>query len=105
MRSVDIEAFLEVLEEGAAAFDVRTQAQHQRDGLPGTEVLSLEDVQAGELPDVPKERPVYLICERGQVSELAGLYLEAAGFQEVYNVAGGMKVWRKDQQRVESNEQ
>ena len=94
MRSVDIEQFLEVLEEGAAAFDVRTEAQHQRDGLPGTRVLRLEEVQAGHLPDVPKEKPVYLICERGQVSELAGLYLEAAGFGEVYNVAGGMIAWR-----------
>ena len=94
MRTVDIERFLEVLEEGAAAFDVRTPAQHQRDGLPGTSVLSLEAVQAGSFPDVPKESPLYLICERGQVSELAGLYLEAAGFREVCNVAGGMIAWR-----------
>ena len=94
MRLVDIEQFLEALEQGAVAFDVRTQAQHQRDGLPGTHVLSLEVVQGGDLPDVPKGKPVYLICERGQVSELAGLYLEAAGFGEVYNVAGGMIAWR-----------
>ncbi len=98
MRSVDIERFLDELERGALAFDVRTYAQHQRDGLPGTEVLSLEEVQAGDLPDVPKDAPIYLICERGQVSELAGLYLEAAGFEEVYNVAGGMMAWRKEQQ-------
>ena len=99
MRPIDVEAFLEVLARGATAFDVRTEAQHQRDGLPGTKVLSLEEVQAGELPDVPKERAVYLICERGQVSELAGLYLEAAGFEEVYNVAGGMRVWRAREAR------
>ena len=98
MRSVDIEQFLLELQGGALAFDVRTEAQHQRDGLPGTRVLSLEEVQAGSLPDVPKEEPVYLICERGQVSELAGLYLEAAGFGEVYNVAGGMGAWRVREQ-------
>ena len=100
MRAVDIEQFLEELERGSAAFDVRTEAQHQRDGLPGTKVLSLEAVQAGDLPDVPKGEPIYLICERGQVSELAGLYLEAAGFGEVYNVAGGMTAWRSREQDV-----
>ena len=100
MRSVDIEQFLEALGRGSAAFDVRTEAQHQRDGLPGTKVLSLEAVQAGNLPDVSKEKPVYLICERGQVSELAGLYLEAAGFREVYNVAGGMMAWRSREKDV-----
>jgi rhodanese-related sulfurtransferase len=54
----------------------------------------LEAVQVGKLPEVPKERPIYLICERGLVSELVGLYLEAAGFEHVFNVEGGMQALR-----------
>ena len=57
--------------------------------------MSLEAVQAGELPDLPKDTPIYLLCERGQVSELVGLYLEAAGFENVHNVAGGITAWRE----------
>ena len=94
MKAVNVTDFRQALAEGAAAFDTRTEARYKQDGLPGVAHLSLEAVQAGGLPDVPKEEAVYLICERGQMSELAGLYLEAAGFEEVYNVAGGMLAWR-----------
>jgi rhodanese-related sulfurtransferase len=51
--------------------------------------------QAGDFPAVPRDEPVYLICERGQISELVGLYLKEAGFGEVYNVEGGMLAWRQ----------
>ena len=94
MKAVSVANFRQALTEGAAAFDTRTGARYRQDGLPGVAHLPLEAVQAGELPDVPKEEAVYLVCERGQMSELAGLYLEAAGFKEVYNVAGGMLAWR-----------
>ena len=55
--------------------------------------LELTALQRGELPDLARDTPVYLVCERGQVSELAGLYLEAAGFTHVYHLAGGTKAW------------
>ena len=36
-------------------------------------------------------RPVVLICRSGQRSLAAGVALESAGFQEVYNVLGGFE--------------
>jgi rhodanese-related sulfurtransferase len=36
-------------------------------------------------------RPVVLICRSGQRSIAAGVTLESAGFQEVYNVLGGFE--------------
>lgn len=74
-------------------FDTRPPALIERDGLPGVQPISLEAVQRGELPDVAKDAPIYLICQRGAVSELLGLYLEEAGFRDVYNVAGGMNAY------------
>lgn len=55
--------------------------------------LSLDRVQQGTLPDLPLDTPLYLVCARGQISELAGLYLEAAGFTAVCHLAGGLKAW------------
>ena len=78
-------------------FDTRPPARVQTDGIPGAVPLDLEKVRLGQHPDLPKDTPLYLVCERGQVSELAGLYLEAAGFTEVYNIAGGMKAYRAHQ--------
>ncbi len=95
MESVSLEVFIERLGSGAHVFDTRPDARYRQDGLPGASHLSLERVQSGELPQVDKEEPIYLICERGVLSELVGLYLEAAGFREVYNVEGGMIALRK----------
>lgn len=81
--------------DGAPFLDVRSQAQHARDGLQGSRSLPLEAIQAGELPaDVQMDVPIYLVCERGLLSELAGLYLEQAGFLHTFNVLGGLRALR-----------
>lgn len=77
----------------AAVFDARAHLP-PGDAIPGSRQLTLEQVRAGALPEVPLDEPVYLICERGAVSELIGLYLEAEGFSEVYTVTGGLAAWR-----------
>jgi rhodanese-related sulfurtransferase len=50
--------------------------------------LPLERIQQGQhaLP----HRPLLLLCEWGAKSELAGLYLEAEGYQ-VWNLKGGIR--------------
>lgn len=95
MKSISAADFAERLLEGARVFDTRPLLQVERDPLPGAEHLSLERVQAGELPELAPDEPVYLVCERGMMSDLVGLYLEAAGMSEVYNVEGGLAAWRR----------
>lgn len=95
MRTVPPEEALEALRSGAAFIDVRTPAQHRRDGVPGSVCLPLEDIQAGAEPaGIARDAPVYLLCERGLLSELAGLYLEDVGFEDVVNVRGGLSALR-----------
>jgi rhodanese-related sulfurtransferase len=77
--------------EGGALFDVRPVPKPVFGLTP--ERLDLAAVQRGELPELTKDMPLYLVCERGQVSELAGLYLEAAGFTRVFHLAGGLRAW------------
>ena len=76
---------------GGALFDTRPQPKTVFGLAPRP--LSLEAVGRGVLPVLPPDTPVYLVCERGQVSELAGLYLEAAGFEHVFHLAGGTRAW------------
>ena len=76
---------------GGVLFDVRPVPQRVFGLEP--QPLTLAALQNGELPDLAQDTPLYLICTRGQVSELAGLYLEAAGFTRVYHLAGGTKAW------------
>ena len=96
MKQVAIATLLEALNvDGASVtlFDLRSQENVAADGLPGARPLSLTVLQEGEVPEAPKDETIYLICERGAVSELAGLYLEAAGFSDVKSVIGGMKAY------------
>lgn len=90
MQHATLEQLVAAQQAGAVVFDLRPAP------LPpfeGAAPLSLEAVQTGTLPELPLDTPVYLICARGQVSELAGLYLEAAGFTSVYHLAGGLRAW------------
>ncbi|MEM7737179.1 MAG: rhodanese-like domain-containing protein [Deinococcota bacterium] len=66
------------------------------DDVLGVDVqMSLEAIQAGTFPNIPKDTSVLIICTYGRVSELAGAYLEAAGFTDVYNLAGGVRAWQQ----------
>lgn len=79
---------------GGALFDLRP-APGAVFGLE-PRPLDLDAVQRGRLPDLPPDTPLYLVCGRGQVSELAGLYLEAAGFTAVSHLAGGLRAWPEE---------
>ena len=56
--------------------------------LPMAELFS----RAAELP---KDKDVVLYCEKGIRSVIAIQRLEAAGFHNLFNLAGGMKAWRE----------
>jgi rhodanese-related sulfurtransferase len=88
MREITLEEFWAAAARGEACFDARREADAS---LAGTVRLTLADVQAGRLPDADPNTPVYLVCEYGAMSELVGLYLEAAGFHEVHHVTGGLR--------------
>lgn len=44
----------------------------------------------------PKEQPLYLICRSGQRSMHAAQALASCGFQQLFNVAGGMLAWEHE---------
>jgi rhodanese-related sulfurtransferase len=97
MKQVDATSLSQKVASGQmlALFDLRSPTIVEKEHIPGARALNLEDLQNNIFPDLPKDTPIYLICERGAISELAGLYLETAGFTEVYNLAGGMIAWRQ----------
>jgi len=43
--------------------------------------------------DAFKDKPVILVCKMGQQAAAAGKQLRAAGFNQVYKMAGGMMEW------------
>lgn len=94
MRTLKPELLKNFLLESPVIVDVRSPEQYTPSGLEGALHIPLQDIQHGN-HNLPKDRPLLLVCERGVMSELAGLYLEAAGYEQVYNLEGGLQRLRK----------
>lgn len=94
MRTLKPELLKNFLQDSPLVVDVRPPEQYNQDEFAEALHVPLTDIQHGN-HSLPKDRPILLICERGVMSELAGLYLEAAGYEQVYNLEGGLQKLRK----------
>ena len=48
------------------------------------------------LAEIPRDRPLVMICHHGSRSGHAALLLAQAGYGEVYNLSGGVAAWAID---------
>lgn len=72
--------------------DVRQPAEWAAGHIPGAQFIT-----GAELPErydeVPKDRPVVVICGSGYRSSAAGSLLKSLGHGDIINVLGGMSAW------------
>uniref|UniRef100_A0A7C5REN9 Rhodanese-like domain-containing protein n=1 Tax=Thermus caliditerrae TaxID=1330700 RepID=A0A7C5REN9_9DEIN len=87
MRKVRPEELPALLEQGVRVVDVRPPDRRQTPLPFPAEWIPMERIQKGEhgLPKVP----LLLVCEKGLLSQVAALYLEAEGY-EVMSLEGGL---------------
>jgi rhodanese-related sulfurtransferase len=78
----------------AQVVDVRSAEEFGKGSLPNARNIPTAAMRqrAGELK---KERPVILVCNSGRSAVPAAAQLRAAGFAEVYVLAGGLMAWRE----------
>ncbi|MBK1784435.1 rhodanese-like domain-containing protein [Prauserella cavernicola] len=78
--------------------DVREPDEWAAGHAPEAVHIPLGDLpaRAGELADLPDDRPVYVVCRSGGRSARAAAWLNAAGLADAINVAGGMKSWHTE---------
>lgn len=74
--------------------DVRTARERADAAIAGSQLVSMWDLMRGRLP-LPKDTPILLVCAVGGRSYAAGKVLSQKGYQEVYNLSGGIKAWYK----------
>jgi len=76
--------------------DVRAAAE--LDGelghLEGALNIPLDELRA-RVADVPRDKPIVVVCQTGKRSGLATVILGKAGLDRIANVAGGMVRWRE----------
>ncbi|HET6871567.1 MAG TPA: MBL fold metallo-hydrolase [Sporolactobacillaceae bacterium] len=81
-------------------FDVRNKDEFDNWKVEGRGIQVINEPYFNLLDGVeevvdrlPKDQPILVICAKGGSSEFIGSMLVEAGFEEVYNLEGGMKAW------------
>ena len=72
--------------------DVRSPEEFQGGSLPGATLIPFWDFAKGRY-DLPKDKPILLVCAVGGRSLACGQMLAAKGYREVYNLKGGLDAW------------
>lgn len=61
----------------------------------GAELIPLGELE-GRLDEVPRDRPIVVVCRSGERSRTAASRLLAAGFRDVANLTGGLQAWARE---------
>jgi rhodanese-related sulfurtransferase len=77
---------------GTLLLDVREPAEYARGHVPGAVNLPQCDL-ASRLDDLPRDRPLWLVCQAGLRSRRAAQFLKQMGFERVAHVLGGTSAW------------
>ena len=66
---------------GAQLVDVRTADEYNTSHIDGAINLSLQDMQSGTMPNISKDKTIYVYCHSGNRSGQATTILKAAGYK------------------------
>lgn len=89
---IDIDA-VESRVPDASVLDVREPEEYAHGHIPGAINVPQADL-ASRLEEVPRDRPVMVVCERGVRSLRAAQFLIQVGIDQVVSVNGGTAAWR-----------
>jgi len=93
VKSISAEDYMQMRNEPHILLDVR-QAGEWTTGHAGAAMhMPLGEV-AKRMHELPKDKPVVVICASGNRSAMAATALSKSGFETVYNFSGGMGAWQ-----------
>lgn len=78
--------------EPPALIDVREPWELALCRIDGALAIPLAELGA-RLGEVPRKRPLVLVCHHGMRSQHAAMLLARAGFASVHNLQGGVAAW------------
>jgi len=75
--------------------DVRESWEFAYCRIDGALSIPLSEL-ARRRDELPRGRPLVLVCHHGQRSQHAAMLLAGAGFEQVHNLQGGVESWALD---------
>ena len=96
VKQMSVQELHEQIENGTPPLmiDVRSAHEYANDGHIADSRLLPLPVLAQRIDELPKDRPIVVVCRSGNRSQAAAEQLEARGFADVANLVGGMFHWR-----------
>jgi monothiol glutaredoxin len=93
VKSIDVKALKAKMGEESALelFDVRQQKERDQAKIEGSKLLDRATQQY--ILGLDKQTPLYFHCHHGQRSQQAAAFFLSHGFQNVFNVSGGIDAW------------
>lgn len=92
-EKIDVKKIHEEVNSGKAILlDVRSEEEFAQFSLPKSINLSVEKIEYGKTPDVPRDSKLYVYCMSGARSEKAVSLLKMMGFVNAVNVGGIMSL-------------
>jgi rhodanese-related sulfurtransferase len=74
--------------------DVRAPQEYAQGFIAGSQNIPFIDIMEGR-HNLPKDKPLLLVCSIGGRSFAAVQLLQEKGYTEVFNLDGGIKVWSR----------
>lgn len=92
--AVEVEQLRDMLKspQPPLILDVREQREFDTCRLPGS-VLIPSGSLAARQNELPRDRVIVVHCHHGGRSSRAVAYLQEQGFQQVFNLTGGIHAW------------
>jgi rhodanese-related sulfurtransferase len=72
--------------------DVREPWEFALCSIEASRLIPLGELEARQ-SELPRDRPLVMVCHTGRRSQYAATLLAQAGFADVHNLAGGVEGW------------
>ena len=79
--------------------DIRQPAEVAAGTVPGAELMPMHTIPL-RIQEIKQDSPVVLVCHSGARSAQACMFLTQNGYENVYNLRGGMLGWAGSGQQL-----
>lgn len=96
-KNLSVDAAKKYLKEHDPAFcqllDVRQHKEYEQEHIPGAILIPVRELHS-RMDELDKNKPTLVYCRTGVRSKAGCQILQGQGFEEVYNVLGGIRAWK-----------
>jgi rhodanese-related sulfurtransferase len=81
--------------DGAVLLDVREPDERTAASIDDALTIPMNEIPA-RIGELPKHQPIVVMCHGGMRSLRVAQFLKSKGFEQVFNLAGGIDAWSRE---------